>query len=517
MTFTIFDGVTSVWTETQNTVQVTDGIFNVLLGAVTPVSALPEAGNCSLEVAVNAEPIVPKIPLVSVPYTYYADKADDADNLGGDAASTYMQSGDAAGGQLAGTYPDPSIAQMGATTGQLLQWNGSAWAPVTFSASLWTNSGSGYLYPNTPSSNTNARVYGSGYSYNVYGYAGSSYTYGVYGYTGTSYAHGVAGCAFGSYSYGVYGCASSYTGNYGVYGYGYYYGVGGYCGSYSTFGTLGSYNSGYPTGVYGYGGNYYGMYGFSYGGYYAGVYGYNSGYYGYGVYGTHYSYYGSGVAGWQSYYGYGTYGYNYYFGYGVYGGGYQNYVGVYGYAGYSSTGANYPGVYGIGYYTGVTGYNRSYYYYAALSYGSYKVFGSGSVSTYIVDEKGDQRVLHCPETPEVLFEDVGSNRLVNGYCKVRIDPLLLRGIVIDAENPLRVFVTTNGECNGVHVVKHDTYFEVVENGNGRSNVAFDWRLVANRRDFQNQRFENVGRLPEGVSTKGPVQVEPDLRKTPYEQ
>jgi hypothetical protein len=168
MTFRIYDGLTQVWTETQTGVQVVEGIFNVLLGSVSAISSLPEAGNCSLEVTIGAEPIVPKIPFVSVPYTYYADKADDADNLGGAAASTYMQNGDAAGGQLAATYPSPSIAQMGATGGQVLKWNGSAWAPAADAAgdtNYWTDNGTYF----SAKQNSGVQVYDAGQTYGVYG------------------------------------------------------------------------------------------------------------------------------------------------------------------------------------------------------------------------------------------------------------------------------------------------------------------------------------------------------------
>lgn len=146
------------------------------------------------------------------------------------------------------------------------------------------------------------------------------------------------------------------------------------------------------------------------------------------------------------------------------------------------------------------------------------MYGPGSVSCFIIDAAGKERTLHCPEAPEVLFEDVGSNRLTNGYCKVNIDPLLLRGIVIDRENPLRVFVTVSGQCNGVYVTKGATYFEVHELNNGTSNVAFDWRLVANRKGFQNQRFEAHDR-PAGMPAvdKTPLEVEPNLKKTAYTQ
>ncbi len=75
--FKLYDGVSPYWNETQTGVQVTDGLFSVQLGAVTAIPSIPDAGACSLEVTVAGEAMVPKIPLVSVPYAYYASNAGD--------------------------------------------------------------------------------------------------------------------------------------------------------------------------------------------------------------------------------------------------------------------------------------------------------------------------------------------------------------------------------------------------------------------------------------------------------
>lgn len=113
----------------------------------------------------------------------------------------------------------------------------------------------------------------------------------------------------------------------------------------------------------------------------------------------------------------------------------------------------------------------------------YAILSSGTKSTMVPDEQGRNRVLYCTEAPEVLFQDFGSGQLRNGRAHIALDPLLARNVAISDQHPLRVFIQLEGDCRGVYVAnKSAAGFDVVELGEGRSNVAFTWQLVANRAD-----------------------------------
>ena len=83
MVFTIYDGPSagvSVWTETQPVVTVSAGLFNVLLGSVTPILDTVFNGTTRyLGIAVAGDPeISPRIALVSVPYAQRCNTVDGA-------------------------------------------------------------------------------------------------------------------------------------------------------------------------------------------------------------------------------------------------------------------------------------------------------------------------------------------------------------------------------------------------------------------------------------------------------
>ncbi|WP_152558154.1 beta strand repeat-containing protein [Altibacter lentus] len=146
----------------------------------------------------------------------------------------------------------------------------------------------------------------------------------------------------------------------------------------------------------------------------------------------------------------------------------------------------------------------------------YKIIGPGSVSTLINDAQGIPRIMYAPETPEILFQDYGTGKLVNGEARINIDPILKEAIFVDDKHPLKVFVTLEGECNGVYVTdKSADGFTVKELQGGTSNVPFSWQLVANRADTKDASgkvtSKHVGlRLPVGP---GPLQSNAEKAET----
>jgi hypothetical protein len=91
---------TSLWTETQSSVKVEDGIFNILLGSVTPFADLVFDGNIRyLGVKVGADnEMTPRKPIVSAGYAFRSEFSDTAryalagagGGIGGSGTTNYI-------------------------------------------------------------------------------------------------------------------------------------------------------------------------------------------------------------------------------------------------------------------------------------------------------------------------------------------------------------------------------------------------------------------------------------------
>lgn len=133
----------------------------------------------------------------------------------------------------------------------------------------------------------------------------------------------------------------------------------------------------------------------------------------------------------------------------------------------------------------------------------YKILGFGTVNTLVQDNEGKERIMAAPESPEALFQDYGIGKLVNGYAKIDIDPVLTKNIRVDETHPMKVFIQLEGDCKGVYVFnKTATSFEVKELQSGNSNVSFSYQIVAFRADeeragivskYSDMRFKPLNR------------------------
>ena len=181
--------------------------------------------------------------------------------------------------------------------------------------------------------------------------------------------------------------------------------------------------------------------------------------------------------------GYGVYGTNLAttgLGYGVYGvSSSSNGVGVYG--------SSNTGVYGFSTSTGagVLGQGDSF---GVYSNGNFAASGTKSAVAVLPD--GRAVLLYSVESPENWYEDFGSGQLQNGVASIELDPTFAQ--TVSPEAGYHVFVTPNGDCEGLYVAqKTGTGFEVRELRGGKSSVAFDYRIVAKRKGLESLRLEEV--------------------------
>jgi hypothetical protein len=181
---------------------------------------------------------------------------------------------------------------------------------------------------------------------------------------------------------------------------------------------------------------------------------------------------------------------------GVYGSSSSGY-GVYGYSpntyGVVGVTTNGNGVYGqvtAASQAGVVGRQLD----ASGNWGMYafgNIGASGTKSSVVPVDNGTRQVaLYAVESPGVWFEDYGSGRLVSGVATIKIDPAYAQTVNTGVQ--YHVFLTPDGDCEGLYVTARTaTGFQVRELHQGKSNVAFDYRIIALRRGYETQRLADV--------------------------
>lgn len=113
---------------------------------------------------------------------------------------------------------------------------------------------------------------------------------------------------------------------------------------------------------------------------------------------------------------------------------------------------------------------------------------TGSVSGVVPVQGGAKKAaLNAIQSPENWFEDAGSAQLSNGEATVNIESEF--GETINTGVEYHVFLTPNGDCKGLYVAqKSATSFVVKELSGGTSSIAFDYRIMAKRKGFEQIRL-----------------------------
>jgi hypothetical protein len=135
------NGVTSLWDETHPSVVIIDGLFQVLLGSVTPIGQDVFTGEKRwVGVRLSGGPATTLIPIVSAAYAYRSNVTDTAA-----LAKTVSDNSITTAKIQNGTISLADINQNSATTNEVIKWNGSAWEAqpdaTSANSSGWTDGG----------------------------------------------------------------------------------------------------------------------------------------------------------------------------------------------------------------------------------------------------------------------------------------------------------------------------------------------------------------------------------------
>jgi hypothetical protein len=97
------------------------------------------------------------------------------------------------------------------------------------------------------------------------------------------------------------------------------------------------------------------------------------------------------------------------------------------------------------------------------------------------------------ESPESWFANFGSRQFISGATTVQLKPGFA-GVV--KTNQYHISLTPDGDSKGFYVTNKMPSSRVVhEQQGGTSNLAFDYRVVAKRKDIPGERLQRIDELP----------------------
>ena len=109
----------------------------------------------------------------------------------------------------------------------------------------------------------------------------------------------------------------------------------------------------------------------------------------------------------------------------------------------------------------------------------------GEKAALVKTESYGDRELYAVESPNQWFEDFGSARLNDGAAQVAIEPVFAQ--TVNTHHAYHVFLSPGGRCSLYVARKTAGYFEV-KSMRGAGDCAFDYRVIAKRRGYENVRM-----------------------------